>query len=424
MLGRLFLLNPFSYAFLVARGARARTSPARGLRLMRWCSGACLRCFPCIRESIERAVAFMLGAYLNDDPRRVRDVSAAIVRELFEAEFGAAAVAQPRIDEVDDRRDGVRRRRATAGGAHARRPADARGLHFGNLMLPVTKLRFMIPDDRKLMVILHRDAPGAFFDDALRLVAEYGAGEVEFIDIEERVHLRRLITSLRREAPVFLLFSDLHGKFGKTNRCRLGGRWVRMAGGGVKLAVEQGFRCSSRMRPACVPRCCAVHFTERGQPARAMLGADDDASPVRATHQRIVDRLEQALVRQPEQWHFWEHFTPYLMPARSMRAASLLTVPPHADLEFRPSRTEAGAQRARHDLRHRDPRCRRRAGVDAVLLLPVACDVRDVRDRARRAELREHRERIGMLTPRSGLIGVSAPPGWPCATSTSARTST
>ena len=29
----------------------------------------------------------MLGAYLNDDPRRVRDVSAAIVRELFEAEF-------------------------------------------------------------------------------------------------------------------------------------------------------------------------------------------------------------------------------------------------------------------------------------------------------------------------------------------------
>ena len=30
----------------------------------------------------------------------------------------------------------------------------------------------------------------------------------------------------------------------------------------------------------------------------------------------------------------------------------------------------------------------------------------------------------GMLTPRSGLIGVSAPPPGPCATSTSARTST
>ncbi|MDI9682680.1 hypothetical protein QM334_38785, partial [Burkholderia cenocepacia] len=47
-------------------------------------------------------------------------------------------------------------------------PLMLAGLHFGNLMLFVTKLRFMIPDDRKLMVILHRDAPGAFFDDALR----------------------------------------------------------------------------------------------------------------------------------------------------------------------------------------------------------------------------------------------------------------
>ena len=148
-------------------------------------------------------------------------------------------------------------------------PLMLAGLHFGNLMLFVTKLRFMIPDDRKLMVILHRDAPGAFFDDALRLVAEYGAGEVEFIDIEERVHLRRLITSLRREAPVFLLFSDLHGKFGKTNRCRLGGRWVRMAGGGVKLAVEQGIPLLVSYATGVPFRDrCAVHFTG-SRPARS-----------------------------------------------------------------------------------------------------------------------------------------------------------
>ena len=66
-----------------------------------------------------------------------------------------------------------------------------------------------------------------------------------------------------------------------------------------------------------------MHFTEfAASPLAPMLGADDDASPVRATHQRIVDRLEQALVRQPEQWHFWEHFTPYLMPAPLLDAAA------------------------------------------------------------------------------------------------------
>ncbi|WP_206150480.1 hypothetical protein [Burkholderia sp. Tr-20390] len=329
MLGRLFLLNPFSYAFLVRRAVRAvalRTSPARGLRLMRWCSGACLRCFPCIRESIERAVAFMLGAHLNDDPRRVREVSAAIVRELFEAEFAGLKLRSHSLESMKSMIDGMvcegdaqLQAALTRGG-----PLMLAGLHFGNLMLFVTKLRFMIPDDRKLMVILHRDAPGAFFDDALRLVAEYGAGEVEFIDIEERVHLRRLITSLRREAPVFLLFSDLHGKFGKTNRCRLGGRWVRMAGGGVKLAVEQGIPLLVSYATGVPFRDrCAVHFTElAASPLAPMLGADDDASPVRATHQRIVDRLEQALVRQPEQWHFWEHFTPYLMPAPLLDAAA------------------------------------------------------------------------------------------------------
>ena len=94
-----------------------------------------------------------------------------------------------------------------------------------------------------------------------------------------------------------------------------------MAGGGV-LAVEQGIPLLVSYATGVPFRDrCAVH-QPRGQPAAPMLGADDDASPVRATHQRIVDRLEQALVRQPEQWHFWEHFTPYLMPAPLLDAAA------------------------------------------------------------------------------------------------------
>ncbi|AOJ65716.1 hypothetical protein WJ32_25065 [Burkholderia ubonensis] len=328
-LARLFLFNAFSYAYLVRRTVRAlalRTSPARGLRLMRWCSAACLRCFPSIRESIERAVAHMLSGHLNDDPRRVRQVAAAIVRELFEAEFAglklrthSLASMKAMIDAMACEGDAQLRAALARGG-----PLMLAGLHFGNLMLFVTKLRFLLPADRKLIVVLHKDAPGAFFDDALRLVSEYGAGQCELIDIEERVQLRRLLTSLRREQPVFLLFSDLHGKFGKTNRCRLGGRWVRMAGGGVKLAVENGIPVLVAYATGVPFRDrCTVHFAELETCALApMLGAHDDASPVRATHQRIVDRLEQALVRQPEQWHFWEHFTPYLMPSPLLDAAA------------------------------------------------------------------------------------------------------
>lgn len=70
------------------------------------------------------------------------------------------------------------------------------GLYFGNLMLFVMKLCFMIFDDCKLMVILYCDVLGVFFDDVLWFVVEYGVGEVEFIDIEECVYLWWLIMSL------------------------------------------------------------------------------------------------------------------------------------------------------------------------------------------------------------------------------------
>ncbi len=319
---RLFLFNAFSYCFLLRRVVKRIAlgrSPARGRGMMRWCAGVCLRLFPSIRGSIEMSVRHMLSAHLNDDPVRIRGVADGIVRELFEAEVAglmlrshSIASMKTLIDRMECEGEGVLRAALARGG-----PLMLAGLHFGNLMLYVSKLRLMIPDDRKMMIVMHKDAPGAFFDDAQRLVQEYGAGKIELIDIEQRVHLRRLVAGLRKEAPVFLLFSDLHGRFGKTNACRLGGRWVRLAGGGVKLAVEHdipmlvSYATGVPFRDA-----CKVHFVELdARPAPRMLGVADDASRVAAAHQRSADKLEAALVKQPEQWHFWEHFTPYLMPS-------------------------------------------------------------------------------------------------------------
>ncbi|WP_323117957.1 hypothetical protein [Burkholderia alba] len=326
---RLFLFNAFSYAFFVRRTVRRIAlgrSPDRGLRMMRWCAGTCLRCFPSIRESIERSVAHMMSAHLNDDPARIRGVADSIVRELFEAELAGLMLRTHSLASMKALLDGM-----ACHGEPALRAALARsgplmlaGLHFGNLMLFVTKLRFLIPDDRKLMIVMHKDAPGAFFDDATRLVDEYGAGKIELIDIEQRVHLRRLVASLRHEQPVFLLFSDLHGRFGKTNPCRLGGRWVRLAGGGVKLAVDHDIPLLVAYATGVPFRDrCAMHFVELDERvAPRMLGDAQASSPVLATHQRIVDKLEEALVGQPEQWHFWEHFTPYLMPSPLLEHAT------------------------------------------------------------------------------------------------------
>lgn len=319
---RLFLFNAFSYAFFIRRIVRRVAlgqSPERCIKMMRACAAVCLRLCPAIRYSIEISVKHMMSAHLNHDPVRIRQVANGIVRELFEAEAAGLMLKSRSLASMKDMVDHME-----CAGEPALREALARGgplmlagLHFGNLMLFVTKLRFLIPDDRKLMVVMHKDAPGAFFDDAIRLVNEYGAGEVEFIDIEQRVHLRRLVVSLRREQPVFLLFSDLHGRFGKTNPCRLGGRWVRLAGGGVKLAVENEIPLLVAYATGVPFRDrCTVNFVELEHEAPArILGVDEERSPVLTMHQRIVDRLEEALMQQPEQWHFWEHFTPYLMPS-------------------------------------------------------------------------------------------------------------
>ncbi len=319
---RLFLFNAFSYAYFVRRVVRRvalARSPERGLRMMNGCACTCLRLFPSIRQSIETSVRHLLGAHLNDDPLRIRGVANGIVRELFEAEAAglmlrthSLASMKALLDRMDCHGEPELHEALARGG-----PLMLAGLHFGNLMLFVTKLRFLVPADRKLMIVMHKDAPGAFFDDANRLVNEYGAGQIELIDIEQRVHLRRLVVSLKREQPVFLLFSDLHGRFGKTNPCRLGGRWVRLAGGGVKLAVEHDIPLLVAYATGVPFRDrCAVHFVELDAPvAPRFLGDAEQRSPVLAAHQRIVDRLEAALLAHPEQWHFWEHFTPYLMPS-------------------------------------------------------------------------------------------------------------
>ncbi|KVE39948.1 hypothetical protein [Burkholderia sp. TSV86] len=319
---RLFLFNAFSYSFFIRRIVRRIAlgrSPEQGLGMMRWCSRTCLRLFPSIRYSIERSIAHMMSAHLNDDPAWIRQVADRVVNELFEAELAGLMLRthslssmKAMLDRMECEGEPLLREALARGG-----PLMLAGLHFGNLMMFVTKLRFLIPEDRKMMIVMHKDAPGAFFDDAQRLVNEFGAGKIDLIDIEQRVHLRRLITGLRKEEPVFLLFSDLHGRFGKTNPCRLGGRWIRLAGGGVKLAVEQGIPLLVAYATGVPFRDrCTVHFVELGsENGSRMLSTPENASRVLTTHQLIVDRLEEALVKQPEQWHFWEHFAPYLMPS-------------------------------------------------------------------------------------------------------------
>ncbi|MGN4070983.1 hypothetical protein ACS0X5_09220 [Burkholderia gladioli] len=328
-LWRLFLFNAFSYAFFVRRMARRlalRREPALGIRTMRACALLCLRMFPSIRHGIEQSANHLLREHMENDAARLRRLANEIVRELFEAEIAGLMLRERRFTELKALANG-----AGCDGEPALRAALARGgplmlagLHFGNLMLLITKLRLLIPDERKLMIVMHKNAPGAFFEDALRLIAEYGKDSIELVDIEQRVHLRRFLTELRRNQPVFLLFSDLHGRFGKTNACRVGNHVVRLAGGGVKLAVELGIPLVVTYATGVPFRDrCTVHFATPGEKqAPRMLAAAETVPPVLKVHQQIADCLWQALVRYPEQWHFWEHFTPYLMPAPLLDTAA------------------------------------------------------------------------------------------------------